>query len=74
MGGQGRDMEELQTDPQADLGTAQPLSQAALEAPTESHTVLFSNPQSSAQAGCAPPPTNPVHLTLASHCFWRISR
>lgn len=56
MGGQGRDMEELQTDPQADLGTAQPLSQAALEAPTESHTILFSNPQSSAQAGHAPPP------------------
>lgn len=54
MGGQGRDMEELQTDPQADLGTAQPLSQAALEVPTEPHTVLFSNPQSSAQAGRAP--------------------
>ena len=55
MGGQGRDTEELQTDPQADLGTAQPLTQATLEVPTEPHTVLFSNPQSSAQAGRASP-------------------
>lgn len=62
-------MEELQTDPQADLGTAQPLSQAAPKSPLNLTQFCSVTPKALLKLDVPP---KLVNLTLASHCFWRI--